>query len=133
MVQPVSKSARTSSSAYRDDLKPLYEAYSALGRLQERANVETSPPAILVVGQQTDGKSGEQSCPSAFLSTPSALRKRRVARVRWFLFIIPRNCAPWPDSLWPASFTEPNSNRSLHVLLDLLRMCMSQPCDVLQD
>ena len=47
-----------SSQAFENDLKRLYEAYSVLTRLQERANIQFSAPAILVVGQQTDGKSG---------------------------------------------------------------------------
>lgn len=51
----------------RDDMKPLYEAYSSLGRLQQEANLDISPPSILVVGHQTDGKSGVKRNTSATL------------------------------------------------------------------
>lgn len=44
--------------AGENDMKPVYEAYSLLGRHQKRAKIKCSAPAILVVGHQTDGKSG---------------------------------------------------------------------------
>lgn len=67
------------NSEYKNDLKPLYEAYSALGLLQERAKVDTSPPAILVVGHEIDGKSGASH--PAFKVELSCSTRRAVVHV----------------------------------------------------
>lgn len=59
MVQTPLNSKQQAQSTSEKDVQQLYECFSDLGRLQQGANLDISPPCILVVGHQTDGKSGE--------------------------------------------------------------------------
>ena len=55
--EPVSP--ERSSAAFRSGNERLYEAYNDLHSLAQDFEKPFDAPAILVIGQQTDGKSGE--------------------------------------------------------------------------
>ena len=52
-----------SSTAFRSGNERLYEAYNDLHSLAQDFEKPFDAPAILVVGHQTDGKSGERQSP----------------------------------------------------------------------
>ncbi len=51
-----------SSNSFRSGNERLYEAYNDLHTLAQDFEKPFDAPAILVVGHQTDGKSGGSSC-----------------------------------------------------------------------
>jgi len=60
---PIDSSPGRSERAFRSGNERLYEAYNDLHSLAQDFEKPFDAPAILVVGHQTDGKSGESHFP----------------------------------------------------------------------
>jgi len=66
-------SPERTSTAFRNSNERLYEAYNDLHSLAQDFEKPFDAPAILVIGHQTDGKSGEAPRPRAAVSPPPLL------------------------------------------------------------
>lgn len=68
-----------SSTVFRSGNERLYEAYNDLHSLAQDFEKPFDAPAILVVGHQTDGKSGEQRQPAAVVLARPARSCQQLA------------------------------------------------------